>query len=116
MSESPKNLTEAVDWCLAHMSDEFKDEVRSQISKGFRSALPGLLHHGFGTYVRNELGLWSERSADLKLAIWNEIGPSRQERFNKHWAKYADKAGYTGANMFADDASSEIIDALLRRF
>lgn len=112
MSDEPKTLSEAVQWCLDHMSDEFKTGVKAEISKGQRP----LLHFGFGTFVRNSLGLWSERSADLREAIWNEIGPARQEKYNRHWAKYEKTANqYQGQNMFADDASGEILDALVER-
>jgi hypothetical protein len=53
----PSTIDEAVDFILSEMSDEdkktFRETPRNDLIK---------YHHGFGTAVRNKLGLWSGNS------------------------------------------------------
>jgi hypothetical protein len=68
------------------------------------------VHFGFGRNVRNTFSLWSEESADLKEEIWNSLPLAKKAFYIAWW-----KGAFMGRNMHADDASSEIIRALIKR-
>lgn len=59
VTDKPTNLTEAID-----VAEEWlrEDETTAQ----FREGEPIDYHHGLGTYMRNEWGLW----ADTELSRW----------------------------------------------
>jgi hypothetical protein len=86
----PKTVDEAVDWLLILLDEAQKEKIRN---------LPKLFdmihyHHGLGTWIRNNFGLWYGN---------DELLQSCGYRRNKH-------------NAYADYASFEILIALWKRF
>ena len=57
----PKTVDEAVDQLVLTMSEEDIETLRNMVKRDLI-----ILHHGFGTYVRNEFGLWRGNKELLK--------------------------------------------------
>lgn len=93
----PKTVEEAVDQLILLMSKEDKETLRNTPEKDLI-----LFHHGFGTYTRNEFGLWGGNE-DLMKSCALKI--------------YPDSPYDESIPMFVlpDDASMEIIEATRRR-
>ena len=59
----PKNLTDAVFYVIASLSEENRVELRN-----WPCEYLGEFHHGLGTWIRNHLGLWG-RNAELIASL-----------------------------------------------
>ncbi len=85
----PHTVEEAVDLLLAGLRDKDKETI-SQVADYF--SLIGLCHHGLGTYIRNQFGLWNgnkelleacgfqgihpdDASAHILCALWKKLRP-----------------------------------------
>ena len=67
----PKTMDEAIDFVLARLSDEDKEQLRGTPREGMLE-----LHFGLGMWMQNNWGLWS----GSRLAKW----------FNGHGIKHPD--------------------------
>ena len=64
----PKTLNEAIDFIISDLSIEEIDEINSG------NISVASMHHGFGSWIRNNWGLWSGselRTHFLDLGIWH---------------------------------------------
>ena len=59
----PKTVAQAVDFIIARLDPEDIDNFLKHAKKKSDVIM---FHHGFGTWVRNELGLWSGNDELLK--------------------------------------------------
>jgi hypothetical protein len=59
----PKTVAQAVDFIIARLEPEDIDNFLKHAKKKSDVIM---FHHGFGTWVRNELGLWSGNDELLK--------------------------------------------------
>ena len=103
----PATLDEA----LSFIQYNFGIDGTEAIRKG--DVKPGDYHHGFGTFLRNELLLWHPESADLRAAIWNAMTDDDRAVYNDHWARCGQS--YQGPNMHADDASHELLKMAFKK-
>ena len=110
----PKTFDAAVDFVIGLMAPEFKAELLKvlQEDQGPRK-IGAMLHHGFGTFVRNRLQLWHPPSEELRQSIWDTLTPEKQAFYENWWKGHGDHKGRT---MHADDASGVLIDAVLVKF
>lgn len=60
----PKTVAEAVKFIIARMSPE---DIENFLKHAKSKEDVAMFHHGFGTWVRNELGLW-DRNPELLQA------------------------------------------------
>ena len=105
----PKTMDEAI----AYVIRDVGEQIIKERSRGITAeSLGGQMHHSYGRHLRNTLGLWSDDSADLKESIWDSLPEEKQKHYREWWRGKGDHEGRT---MHADDASSEIIEAALRR-
>ena len=91
--EWPKTVEEAVDQLISSMSEEDKEALRNTPEQDLI-----LFHHGVGTYIRNEFGLWSDNKELLK-SCGSRIFP--ESGYDEYLTMMVDP----------DDASMEIIEA-----
>lgn len=109
--EETRNLDECMDWVKTHMcsGEEGDEHFKEWLSKSEDDAM--LIHHGYGTFIRNTLKLWHDGPAvawfnsqgifhadDMSGIIFIslhrrengvEINLDVQiERYRKHWNKY----------------------------
>jgi len=61
--ELPKTVAKAVDYIIARMKPE---EIDNFLRQAKRKSDVTMFHHGFGTWVIDELGLWSGNTDLLK--------------------------------------------------
>jgi len=112
--EETRNLDECMDWVKSHMcSGEEGDEyLKEWLSKPEDNAM--MIHHGYGTFIRNTLELWHDGPAvswfnehgifhadDISSIIFTslhrrengrEINLDEQiDKYRKHWEKYDPK-------------------------
>lgn len=95
--ELPKTLEEAVNVLLSALSEEDKEALKNTPEEDLIT-----LHHGLGTYIRNEFDLWTGNDRLLKSCGSQMMGSN---------SPYAD---YLGMMVQPDDASMEIIEATWR--
>ena len=102
----PKTLDEAVDFVLANISTEDKNTLVKTKEKSLIS-----FHHGFGTFIRNELGLWSDNK-ELLNAI--EQHPDYLSMLKQYNIK-SDMIMKVNGAIHPDDASMVIIKAVWKK-
>ena len=66
----PKTVDEAVDRLLSGLSDEDKAVLRETPKEEL-----GRFHHGLGTYIRNEFGLWAGNKELIRDCLVREGFP-----------------------------------------
>lgn len=111
-------MADAVEWIVSLVSDRDRAVIRSRAADAgadvvYRDPvdrIAGEAHHGFGTYVRNELQLWHPPAADLREDIWNSLTEEKRDYYAKWW-----KGDYQGRTMHADDASHTLMIAAVRK-
>lgn len=109
----PRTLDEAVQWVIDMTSEIDKESIRERLAAGEKAGdVAGLVHHGFGTFVRNQLELWDPSSAGLRQSVWDSLPPERQAFYEEWWRGKGDHKGET---MHADDASQVILEEAVRK-
>ena len=88
----PKTLEEALDYLLDDLKDEDKKTIADCKTK---ESMIGMCHHGFGTWIRNNFGLWDGN-----------------DELVKDLEQYSTRGGFTCKG---DDASEVILDKLWER-
>lgn len=99
-------LKELVDTLYSNLTTEDKEYIRNHT----KQEIHGVTHHFYGRGIRNEFGLWHDESADLREDIWNSLSEEKKQFYHDWW-----HGDYQGRTMHADDASAEILDALIAR-
>lgn len=58
-----RNLDECMDWVKSHMcsGEEGDKELKKWLAKSENDAM--MIHHGYGTFIRNTLKLWTDGPA-----------------------------------------------------
>lgn len=88
----PKTLEEAIDYLMGMLCDDDKKAIASCETD---MEMIGLTHHGLGTWIRNNFGLW-------------EGNDELVDGLKKH-------AGVNAFYVKGDDASAVILDELWKR-
>ena len=109
--EETKNLDECMNWVKSHMcsAEEGDENLKEWLLKPENDAM--LIHHGYGTFIRNTLKLWYDGPAvswfnehgifhadDMSGIIFTslhrrekglEINLEKQiEKYRKHWDEF----------------------------
>lgn len=108
----PKTLDEAVQWIVDSIQLRDRTEIKALLTHKSAEDVAGMSHHGFGTYVRNELQLWHPPSEDLRQQIWDSLDPEKQKFYRDWWVGKGDHQGRT---MHADDASHTLLTAAVKK-
>ena len=95
--EWPRTVEEAVQQLTSSMSEEDKATLRNTPEEDL-----ALFHHGLGTAIRNELGLWAD-NRELLESCASQMMPD---------SPYDD---YLTMMVHPDEASTVVIEALWRR-
>jgi hypothetical protein len=108
----PKTFDEAVQWVIDQFNAEDLIGVKAMLKTQTPESVAGIGHHGFGTFVRNELHLWHPPSEELRQSIWDTLTPEKQEFYRNWWVG---KGEHQGRTMHADDASHVVITAAVKK-
>lgn len=108
-----KTMDEAVSWVIEHGGPARVQYIMKALAKGDSpDDIAGRAHHGLGQYIRNELHLWADTSADLRQDIWNHLSPIEAAKYEKWWSG---KGDFKGRTVHADDASNTILVAVITK-
>jgi hypothetical protein len=110
----PRTFEEAVNRVLEMV--DVHDHFLDLIDRGEATdTILAKSHHGLGTWLRNQWGLWVEDSASLREDIWNHLTPDQQQFYRRWW-----NGQHEGRTMHADDASdrvlAEVVERIRKRF
>ena len=108
----PETLDEAVSLIIESIEPEELAKTRALTKKMDLEDMVTNVHHTMGRFYRNELNFWHPSSAGLRKSIWESLSLERQRVYDDHWQKYGQL--HQGEDMHADDASSELLLAVLR--